>query len=181
MRKFLQGVWQRIRLGVIIVLSITIGASYAIAIPQYLEIRKSADETWTHVQSIQEQRKENKNTEDDAPAVDSKDETAREVSLEGEADDTLSVSPPSIEETIYKVAKEKQFKDPELLVRIARAESSLQACVKNSHSSAIGIFQILDMHGLTKDERCNPKIATEWAVAHFNNGNPWNSSRSKWQ
>jgi len=173
--------WVKVRLTVIIILSLTIGASYAIAIPQYLQVRKEADKTWEMVQSIQEQRKEIKTDVDDAPAVESKDEAAREVSLEGEADDTLSVSPPSIEELIYEVAEEKQFKNPELLVRIAKAESSLNPCAKNPNSSATGIFQILDMHGLTKDERCNPKIATEWAIAHFNNGNPWNSSRSKWQ
>ena len=107
----------------------------------------------------------------------------QQVSPEAASEDRIAEALPSdsIEKIIYEVAKEKNFKDPELLVRIARAESSLNPCVKNPSSSAIGIFQILDMHGLTKEERCNPRIATDWAISHFNGGAPWYSSRSKWE
>jgi len=96
-----------------------------------------------------------------------------------------AVNPPSgeIEKLIYEVAKEENFEDAELLVRIARAESSLQTCVKNPHSSAIGLYQILDLHGLTKEERCNPEIATRWAINKIKSGgiSAWNSSRKKWE
>lgn len=86
----------------------------------------------------------------------------------------------TVEETIRRVCREENFGNPDLMVRIAWFESNFNKCVKNPASSAIGIFQILDMHGLTREERCNPEIATRWAVKHFNDGNPWNSSRSKW-
>jgi len=91
------------------------------------------------------------------------------------------ISPPSsVEEIIYEVAKQKQFSNPEILIRIARAESGMRVCAKNPTSSARGIFQILDMHGLTIEERCNPRIATAWAIDHFRDGHPWDSSKAKW-
>ena len=89
---------------------------------------------------------------------------------------------PTVEEIIYEVAKQKQFNDPALLVRIAKAESSLNTCARNSHSSATGLYQILDMHGLTVEERCNPRIATAWTIDKINKGgiSAWNESRNKW-
>jgi hypothetical protein len=177
MRIFFKKVWVKVKLTVIIILSITIGASYAIAIPQYLEIRKAADETWTHVQQIQEQRKENKNVVGEASV-----KAASYAQPEEATEDQIAVASPSgVAKIIYETAQKRNFPDPGLLVRIAQAESSFNTCTKNPNSSAIGVFQILDMHGLSREERCNPEIATIWAVEHFNNGNPWNSSRSKWQ
>ena len=134
-------------------------------------IRCEASATWTHVQSIQEQRKENKN-EDDAPAVESKDEAAREVSLEGEADNKPSVSPPSIEELI-----KKYFKDDYKTARaVAFAESRLNpnALGKNTNGTTdCGVFQINSIHGL-KDCQ-DPVKNIEYAKQLFDRSGwyPW--------
>lgn len=87
----------------------------------------------------------------------------------------------SIPETIDRVCKEKGFTRCNLLKRIAFCESSFNPKAKNPKSSARGLFQILNMHGLSKGEREDPEIATQWAITHFNNGKPWNSSRSCWE
>lgn len=175
MKNLLMRFWVKVRLTVIIILSITIGASYAIAIPQYLQVRQEADNTWGMMQQI-EQQKENK--KDDVSLVPTSDPVRQEEVAAPEM-----ASPPSseIEQTIYEVAKEKQFPNPEILVRIAKAESSLDPCAKNPNSSARGLFQILDLHGLSEQARCNPRIATAWAIDHWRDGHPWDSSRSKWQ
>jgi len=92
MRIFFTKVWVKVRLTVIIILSITIGASYAIAIPQYLQVRKEADKTWEMVQSIQEQRKENKK-KDDVSLVNQSEEVSDPVRQEEVAAPEMA-SPP---------------------------------------------------------------------------------------
>jgi len=181
MRKPKEGFWGDITIKQVLFWTIwTLGIlGWVYFIVSFTATRAEANQTWAHVQEIQKQRRENKSSGEENVISSSTESTEQ---LEGEADDTLPVSPPSIIETIYEVAKEKQFEDPELLVRIARAESSLQACVKNPNSSAIGLYQILDLHGLTKKERCNPRIATAWTIDKINAGgiSAWNSSKSKW-
>jgi hypothetical protein len=85
---------------------------------------------------------------------------------------------PSVEETIRQTAI--NFPEVDTLVKIAECESSFNPKSKNPHSSATGVFQILDMHGLSVEERQDPEIATQWAIEHFNNGHPWDSSRHCW-
>lgn len=94
----------KVRLAVIIILSIVIGAVWMYNYQSFAIMKCEAENTWTHVQQIQEQRIENKN-EDGAPAVESRGGTAREVSLEGEVDNKPSASPPSnqIEKIVDKV------------------------------------------------------------------------------
>ena len=139
----------------------------------FTETKAEADQVWEqHLQR-------NADSVQDKPSPDAP-KTESLVNPEDEVSRQTEASSSSVEEIIYDVAKEKQFNDPGVLVRIAKAESGLRQCAKNPSSSATGIFQILDMHGLTVEERCNPRIATAWAIDHFNSGNPWNSSRSKW-
>lgn len=96
-----------------------------------------------------------------------------------EKDLSNTTSPVSL---IKKVAIEEGFTDVNLLLRIAECESSLNPCAKNATSSATGLFQILDMHGLSVEERCNPEIATRWTINKINNGglNAWNASKHCW-
>jgi len=171
--------WSRIRLAVIILLSLTIGISWTIAVPKYLEMKKEADWTYQRVQQLQEQKVEIKEVKDDGEMVQA---ISQVTPIEGMEEPKKLLHPSGIEEIIHKVAKQKNFKDPELLVRIAKSESGLQPCIKNPGSSARGIFQILDMHGLTVEERCNPEIATVWAIDKINAGgiSAWASSKSKW-
>lgn len=120
--KFLQGVWQRIRLGVIIVLSVIIGISYTIAIPMYQDMRKQADQVWEqHIERI------NKNTEVgyDGEAGDTVvAPSSTQVSLEAATADQITVASPSnsIEEIIYKYFKD----DYEVAKAVFTAESGLQ-------------------------------------------------------
>jgi len=91
-------------------------------------------------------------------------------------------SPLTTQELITNVAKEEGFEDVDLLLRIAKCESSFNACAKNGVSSATGLYQILDMHGLSVEERCNPEIATRWTINKINKGglNAWNASKHCW-
>lgn len=90
---------------------------------------------------------------------------------------------PEVKETdVERIIRQtaKDFPEVETLVDIARCESGFNAKAKNKHSTATGIFQILDMHGLTVEERQDPVISTRWAMEHFNGGHPWDSSRHCW-
>lgn len=142
----------------------------------YSEIRGEADAAYSEAVKLKIQRENSgsgEKVEESSKAV-----SNAPVSLKG--DEAKNPSPGEIPEIIYEVAEEKQFQNPEILVRIAEAESGFDTCAKNPNSSATGLFQILDMHGLSKEERCNPRIATAWAIDNFSGGRPWNSSRNKW-
>jgi len=85
-------------------------------------------------------------------------------------------------ETIVRVCKEEGFNDPELLINIAKCESGMNPKAKNKNSSARGLFQVLDLHGLTIEERENPETATRWAVKKIQAGgiSAWSESRKCW-
>ena len=89
----------------------------------------------------------------------------------------------NIEEIIERVCQEKGFTEIEKLKRIASCESSNDPKVKNPdpNSSAMGLFQILDMHKLSVAERQDPEIATQWAIDNFKNGKPWATSEHCWR
>jgi len=176
----------KVKLAVIIILSLAIGVSYTIAYQQYRIVRKEADNAWGMVQQI-EQQKENKKdvgqvVGGESVVADSTSTTNQDTpEATGEPKNSPTASENQVAKIIYETAQKRNFPDPGILVRIAEAESSFNTCTKNPNSSALGVFQILDMHGLSREERCNPEIATIWAVDHFAGGRPWASSKSKWQ
>jgi hypothetical protein len=88
----------------------------------------------------------------------------------------------SVEEQIREVAQENGFDDADLLVDIAFCESSLNPQATNGTSSATGLFQILDMHGLTVAERMDVATSTEWTISKIEKGglNAWNASKHCW-
>lgn len=88
----------------------------------------------------------------------------------------------SVEDIIRRVAFEKSFNDVDLLLRIAKCESSFNRYAKNDKSSARGIFQILDLHNLSVDDRNNPEFATAWTIDKIRKDGigAWNSSKSCW-
>ncbi len=88
----------------------------------------------------------------------------------------------TITEQIHQIAQNNNFDDAALLVRIAKCESTLNPKAKNAHSSATGLFQILDMHGLTTEERENVETSTTWTIEKINAGglSAWNASRECW-
>lgn len=95
----------------------------------------------------------------------------------------LDNSPIGVANKIIMTAVEEGFEDPEKLVRIAKAESSLNPKAKNPKSSATGVFQILDMHGLSKEDREDVVKATRWAIARIRKRGgyqDWKSSEDKW-
>ncbi len=103
---------------------------------------------------------------------------AKEVKVIPEVPDKVE----SIEDIIKRVAKEKGFEDTELLLRIAECESGLDKYAKNDKSTARGLYQILDMHNLSEDERYNPETAIGWTIDKIraNGTKAWNASKSCW-
>ena len=151
MRIFLKKVWVKVRLTVIIILSIVIGAVWMYNYQSFAIMKCEAEETWTQIQQIQEQRKEIKIDVDDAQEVESRDEASREVSLEGEADNKPFVSPPSIEDLIKKYFKD----DYQTALAIATAESRMRTVVYHKNSNGTmdcSIFQINSIHNPTREQ-----------------------------
>ena len=103
------------------------------------------------------------------------------VSQVSEAESQVSAEVSGVEDQIRTIAKERNF-DAELLTRIAFCESSFNPKATNGTSSATGLFQILDMHGLTVEERMDVEISTNWAINKINGGglNAWNASKHCW-
>lgn len=85
------------------------------------------------------------------------------------------------EETIRRIAKEENFKEVEILVRIAKCESGLKPKAKNPKSTATGVFQILHHGNLTIEQREDVEWSTNWAIDHYNQGHPWDSSKNCWK
>lgn len=86
----------------------------------------------------------------------------------------------TVEETIRRVAGD--FPEVETLVKVAFCESSFDRLAENKQSSAKGVFQILDMHGLTALERFDVEKSTRWAVGTIEKQGfkPWNASKHCW-
>ena len=86
----------------------------------------------------------------------------------------------TVEETIRRVAGD--FPEVETLVKVAFCESSFNRLAENKNSSAKGVFQILDMHGLSALERFDVEKSTRWAVDTIEKQGfkPWNASKHCW-
>lgn len=86
----------------------------------------------------------------------------------------------TVEETIRRVAGD--FPEVETLVKVAFCESSFNRLAENKVSSAKGVFQILDMHGLSAVERFDVEKSTRWAVDTIEKQGfkPWNASKHCW-
>lgn len=86
----------------------------------------------------------------------------------------------TVEETIRRISGD--FSEVDTLVEIAKCESSFNRLAENKVSSAKGIFQILNMHGLTAIERFDVEKSTKWAIqeATKNGFKAWASSKNCW-
>jgi len=105
------------------------------------------------------------------------------VSHEIYIDNTQAVTVEKVEtteETIRRVAG--SFPEVETLVKIAFCESSFDRLAENKVSTAKGIFQIMNVHGLTAIERFNVETSTKWAVNEVtkNGFKAWASSKICW-
>jgi len=89
-----------------------------------------------------------------------------------------------IEDKIRDIAEREGFENADLLIRIASCESGLipRRDSDVSYSSAKGLFQILDMHGLTAEERYDIDVSTTWAINKIRDGglSAWNASKHCW-
>ena len=88
----------------------------------------------------------------------------------------------TVEDTIRRVAEENSFPYTDILVKVAKCESNFNPIAENSTSSAKGVFQILDMHGLTAFERFDVEKSTKWTVDKIEKAGfkPWEASKSCW-
>lgn len=101
-----------------------------------------------------------------------------------------SSPPPVVQPVILTVEEKIRVKalehglDPDLMVRIARAESSLNPLAKNSGSSASGIYQIIN--GTWKYFECTGDVFNEddninCAMKIMKDGvHHWNASKQNW-
>lgn len=78
--------------------------------------------------------------------------------------------PLSIPDQIRKIAKEEHYQAPEFLVRLAECESRFDPLAKNPLSSARGLFQITDVHGLTIEQRNSVDFSTRWTIHKLQDG-----------
>lgn len=99
-----------------------------------------------------------------------------------EVDIDEAKKPETTKEIVARIAKENKFTDIELLNRIIECESGYDRYAKNTISSARGLFQILDMHGLSEVERYNPETSTKWAIDRIKarGTKDWNASKGCW-
>ena len=91
--------------------------------------------------------------------------------------------PETTKEIVARIAKQENFNDIDLLNRIIECESGWDKYAKNTISSARGLYQILDMHGLSEVERYDPETSTKWAIDRIKarGTKDWNSSKSCWE
>lgn len=94
--------------------------------------------------------------------------------------------PESIEDLIRRIAKEEGV-DPDLAVRVARCESSLNPTARNYNSPTSvdrGLFQINShYHPYVSDQQADdPVFATRFFCQAFKNGNLswWNATKKCW-
>ena len=84
--------------------------------------------------------------------------------------DGLSDKQQAVKEQIIAIAKDEGYEAPLWLARLAFCESSLNPQAKNAHSSALGLFQILDKHGLTSEQRTSVDYSTRWTIKQLKAG-----------
>ncbi len=92
----------------------------------------------------------------------------------------LPPRPPTIEEKILAA-----FPEAPIMLKVAMAESKLVPTAKNPHSSAKGLFQVLD--GTWRDAGCTGNVLNEddniaCARKLFEDSglSPWEASREHW-
>ena len=182
MKNLLMRFWVKVRLAVIIILSITIGASYAIAIPKYLELKNIEENVWNeHLQrqsnGIGESVKEitPPKTESFVPI-----ESAEVHYVASREAELNSLPSTSIEELIKKTWNNEE--EAKIALAIAKAESRLNPKVTNTNRNGTidcGIFQINSIHKL---ENCqDPKTNIHYAFGLFqrHGWQPWNVWKNK--
>jgi hypothetical protein len=84
-----------------------------------------------------------------------------------------TIETPSVEDQIRAIAKEKNFKWPDYLVRLADCESKLNQYAININrdkTKDLGTFQINDVHKLSAEFRFDIRKSTEWTIDKINNG-----------
>lgn len=88
----------------------------------------------------------------------------------------------SIQDRIRRTAEAESFNDPSLLIRIAKCESSFNPKAANKISSAHGLYQILNMHGLTIQQREDVEFSTKWVIQKIKKDgtSAWNASKHCW-
>jgi len=89
-------------------------------------------------------------------------------------------------EIIAEVARQEKFKDKNLLIKIAKAESGFNPDIRGKIDSRdIGLFQINSYWNNDVGEECSfdPWCSTRWVINEINIGNlwKWNTSKHNWQ
>lgn len=169
MRQTIKKFWSKIRLGVIILLSISIGVTWTFSTERFLEIKKEADHTWQTVERINAER-----VQGEIPSA------QPEVNEEGAPTEDngtgeVTLSPPSgkIERLIYETFGQENFK---VAVAVAKAESQLnpQAVGKNRNGTTdCGVFQINSIHKLENCTDPETNIRCAYEMFQKSGWTPW--------
>lgn len=82
----------------------------------------------------------------------------------------LSQAQEDVKAQIQSIAHDEGYSAPRFLSRLAFCESSLNPAATNSHSSALGLFQIIDSHGLGDECRTDVACSTKWTIKQLKAG-----------
>jgi len=89
-------------------------------------------------------------------------------------------------EIIAEVARQENFKNKDLLIRIAKAESGLNPnAIGKIDNRDRGVYQINYFYNPSVNDKCAFCVwcSTKWVINEINNGNlwKWNASKHNWQ
>jgi len=93
--------------------------------------------------------------------------------------------PERMAEIISEVARQENFEDKDLLIRIAKAESGLNPdAIGKVDKSDRGLFQISSYYNKNVSDDCafDPWCSTKWTINEIKNKNlwKWNASKHNW-
>lgn len=91
-------------------------------------------------------------------------------SAQPQASGELSEAQEAVKEQVQAIAVEESYEAPRFLSRLAFCESSLNPSAKNPRSSALGLFQILDRHGVSDECRTDVECSTRWTIKQLKAG-----------
>jgi hypothetical protein len=175
MKNILARVWQKVKLAVIIILSIAIGIIWTLDYQMFSEIKREADWAYSEAmktrqlntgigEKVEETKNADENETSESKAVSYVPTQESESHYDDSRGGSQNSSPLSgVERIIYDIFGEEQYK---MALAVAKAESRLDPKATNVNSNGsrdYGLFQCNSVHNPTEKEKTDPKANTELA------------------